>query len=118
MISSNFNYFLNNYRDSGYFLKFKSIYNEAFLFITRVLSFTGSKIRKFNIKSNYNNDKDSQNVDGTIFREISYMNLSYYCDTFRDFREITITAYEYDVDDWIIDNLTKILSCATDLKSL
>jgi hypothetical protein len=117
-ISPNFYCFLDSYRYSGYFLEPEPAYNEAFLLMARVLSLTGAKIRELNIESDDHIDGEPRGVDGAVFREMSHMNLSHCCDAFRGFRDITITAHEYDVDGWMTGNLATILSGATDLESL
>ncbi|KAI9866429.1 MAG: hypothetical protein M1813_001551 [Trichoglossum hirsutum] len=117
-VSPNFVCFLDSYDYSRYSLEPEPAYNEAFLLMARVLSLTGAKIRELNIESDDDFDRESQGVDGAVFRGMSHMDMSHCCNAFRGLREVTITADEYDIDGWMTGNMAKILSVATNLESL
>lgn len=117
-ISPNFYCYLDSYHYSGYFLEPEPAYNKAFLLMARVLSLTGAKIRKLDIQSDEDICRDPVGVDGAVFRGISNLSMSHFCDAFRGLCEVTITADENDIDGWMTGSLAKILSGATDLERL
>lgn len=99
---------------SRYFLGPEPDYNETFLLLARVLSFTGAKIRKFSVQSL----EGYGGIDGAVFGGMSQSNLSHCCNAFRGLREVSITATKRNVDGWMTGNLAKILSGAANLETL
>ena len=99
---------------SRYFLGPEPEYNETFLLLARVLSFTGAKIRKFSIQSL----EGYGGIDGAVFGGMSQSNLSHCYNAFCGLREVSITATKRNVDGWMTRNLPKILSGAANLETL
>ena len=99
---------------SRYFLGPEPDYNESFLLLARVLSFTGAKIRKFSVQSL----EGYGGIDGAVFGGMSQSNLSHCYNAFRGLREVSVTATKRNVDGWMTGNLAKILSGAANLETL
>ncbi|KFY04736.1 hypothetical protein O988_00561 [Pseudogymnoascus sp. VKM F-3808] len=99
---------------SKYFLGPEPEYNETFLLLARVSSFTGVKIRKFSIQSL----NGYGGIDGAVFGGMSQSDLSHCYNAFRGLSEISITATKQNVDGWMTRKLPKILSGAANLETL
>jgi hypothetical protein len=98
-----------------FFLEPQPAYDEAFLFMARILSLTGTKLRELDVESD---DHDESGLTGAMFDVMSSMCLTHCRNVFRGLRKVSLSATQEGFGGPMRENAAQILSCAKDLEYL
>lgn len=118
IISPNIYCYLDNALSSNYFLDPESAYDEAFLYVCRILSLTDTKIRELRVEDAETEDHECGGLTAEAFQEMSLLDSSHCRNVFRGIRTLDLTAQDEAKGGWIIGQLADFLSCATELENL